>query len=493
MKKLFSTILIIINIVLLIPSNSYGICNTVNFTKNISAIQVILSDGTIIHDIRLSDTSKAGIDVKRENYKNLNLIFMINTGMESAALAETKNTIRNCITLLHDQVYGGNNFVASYNADGTPKTSKINLDVIAFKTLDSEGTAGSGKSSWINSVARDASNEDSAEKKTMARLEKQITDGKDNRNLEQALKKAQKTFDNYDNTRLLQYIILITDKTENDDIITASNSILKDLTDNNMIGAYIVSVSGTVNSSLDKLMKGIYAVQYSSTSIGNIESLVRINAINAIKESLIKAASLVPLSDSPFVQIAPNVIYLISDSGLLHGATLKIEYVMKIEKTSIYGNGSITIKKMRDMMDNKLSFNEGESLITDPSITNGDMGWHMKKGEDDDGNEIQFLEINNSQKLKTLDSEEKRLERRLILTTVLSTENLEETFENSAMASLKYDLGDGEAPLSIELNAKAMDVEIIPPTGIKAEYIYIAITVLLAIVITYVTKMKMKK
>ena len=62
----------------LFPSKSDAVCNTANFTKDITAARLTLADGTVFSNIVVQrGTLQTQPNVSSNNFKDLNLLFII--------------------------------------------------------------------------------------------------------------------------------------------------------------------------------------------------------------------------------------------------------------------------------------------------------------------------------------------------------------------------------------------------------------------------------
>jgi len=118
--KLISVIFVIVCVLILMSNQSYGICNTIRFSKEVSAVQLILADGRVLYDIKVNKNIPSQPDetLKETSYKNLNLIFVVET---ENGVAENKASISQFINQIYT-LYGDN-------------ASKIKMGVVPFQDL----------------------------------------------------------------------------------------------------------------------------------------------------------------------------------------------------------------------------------------------------------------------------------------------------------------------------------------------------------------------
>lgn len=149
-------------------------------------------------------------------------------------------------------------------------------------------------------------------------------------------------------------------------------------------------------------------------------------------------------------------IILQLDEEIMHGATLKIEYVISI--TSTFNSSNIVIE---DFYDDPLIFSENEKLLTE-NKTNKDYGWKMQNGKliNDSGGDS----IHEAQEHKV----------KLVLSAVLTPTIIHDLnrIGNSATFQLKnvdtgeeYIINKNTNNDPNETRIKSLDILIIPPTG----------------------------
>lgn len=253
------------------------------------------------------------------------------------------------------------------------------------------------------------------------------------------------------NSQLLQYMILITDGIANEDICVSSNVILKDLSEN-MVSMYgmLIGKNANTDNNLKKLFNRIYEMQVANDILlANVAYQLKNGAYEYISQFIIKESTLMPSGGDKNTVLTPDRVILTADEEILHGATLKIEYIMSCSRYAAYGSGQIYSGKILDLKDDKLLFARDDRLLTDPSKTNGDYGWEM-----------------TSEGLVTTHVSD---ETKLMLSVLITPESLgNATYKNTAKCSTSFDVGFGSTA-NYTLADSALDVQILPPFGPKEE------------------------
>ena len=103
-KRQICKILVILLCISFIPKQSYAICNTFNFSKEVSAVQLTLANGVVLHDIRVDKNIKAQRPIFGDVYKTLNLVFIIEA---ESNIYKNKAKLISFIEKLYD-LYGDN-------------------------------------------------------------------------------------------------------------------------------------------------------------------------------------------------------------------------------------------------------------------------------------------------------------------------------------------------------------------------------------------------
>lgn len=145
-----------------------------------------------------------------------------------------------------------------------------------------------------------------------------------------------------------------------------------------------------------------------------------------------------------------NKIIMQMDDEIIHGATLKIEYIINIW-TEFKSNDI----KIKDYCSDSLKFNQNEKMLTE-NKTNKDYNWNM------DANGV----IIHNSGSKGSDAEH-AYKVKLVLSTVLTKTNFDK-FENSITFSLKNTENKSviEGGVNENEKIKSLGFLIIPPTGI---------------------------
>lgn len=253
------------------------------------------------------------------------------------------------------------------------------------------------------------------------------------------------------NSQLLQYMVLITDGIENENMCVSSNVILKDLSEN-MVSMYgvLIGKNANANSNLQKMFNRVYEMTVANdVLLANVAYQLKNSAYEYISEFVIKESTIMPSGGDKNTVLTPDRIILTADEEILHGATLKIEYIMSCSRYSAYGSGQIYSGKILDLKDDKLLFAREDRLLTDPSKTNGDYGWEV-----------------TSEGLVTRQVSD---ETKLMLSVLITPESLgNATYKNTARCSTSFDVGFGSTA-NYTLADSALDVQILPPFGLEEE------------------------
>ncbi|MCI9038838.1 MAG: VWA domain-containing protein [Clostridia bacterium] len=442
MKKFIKCIGIIIMLVSFIMSfrtnKSYGICNTVQFTKEVSAIQLTLADGKILYDLKVEKKVDNQVNLLPESYKNLNLIFVIET---QNGVAQNKAAINSFINKVYD-LYGTN-------------VDKIRMGIVPFEDLTQDE---------VDSRTNSINTNETILKNSKSEIINDVNNLQQNsrRTLQEALITVQNNFSTYyisQNDRLLQYMILITDGIENANInvrvngieqnmVDASNVVLKDLSNNNMVAMYglLIDINRSRDANLRRVLDGVLEMTASEDlSLYNVGIQLENSVYEYINQFVIRESTLVPSGGVTDTLFTPDAIILTADEELVHGATLKIEYVMSVSRYAVYGDGTIYTSKFIDYKDDRLAFNANAKLLTEPNKTNADYGWQMT-GEG-------------------LVTERGGTNTKLLLSVLLTPQQYGDSrFSNSAKCATSFDVGSGSTA-SYTLSDKAIDVVVLPPFG----------------------------
>ncbi len=456
-------IFIVSNFILLLPNKSYGICNTVRFSKEISAVRLTLANGQILYDTKIDKKTVDLNNLTSDSYKNLNIIFVIET---ENGLEENKQSIKSFIEKVY-LLYGKNE-------------NKVQIGIVPFRDL----TQSEIDNRIINDEKaddndkQDENNEDEEEvnlleedilKETKQDVLNEIDrlENNNNQTLIEAITIAQNNFlDNNGsgNDRLLQYMVLITDGIENgntnveineveQNVITSSNVILKDLSNENMVAMYAMLVGFQKNETIEKLIDSVYEMTTAnSLSLENVKYQLENNVYDYISQYIIRESTIVPTSSGIGQPVLmSNQILLLVDEEILQGAILTIEYEMSVSRYSVYSDGEIYYSKFLDEKDEKLAFDENTPLLTEQSKTNASYEWKMT----DEG--LVSNSENNTVKL-------------VLSTIITSTNNSEgQVYENIAKCNTAFSIGDNGETARYLITSKAMNVVILPPFGLEEQ------------------------
>ena len=150
------------------------------------------------------------------------------------------------------------------------------------------------------------------------------------------------------------------------------------------------------------------------------------------------------------VLIGGDKIIFQVDEEILHGATLRIEYVISI--TTAFDMNNIVIN---DLYSSDFVFNQDEPLLSEASRTNRDYGWQMNGNTLVTGSGGQTIQAATEYRTK------------IVLSTVLTPERLPDLslIGNSMTFSLNDIDHNNTISVGQDANIKALDFLIIPPTG----------------------------
>lgn len=424
-KFIFCLILIITNITIFVPNKVDAICNTIRFSKEVSAINLTLADGTVLYDLAVSKNATPDVStLTPTNYKNLNLIFIIDT---KTGLTEKKNAVNGFIDKVYSDLY-------------PTAPDKIKMGVIPFNDLSDTEIAGRSSVPDATQNVWKSSKDDI--KNSVNNLQ-----ASSNQTLEDALTIAYNNMEPNDGSRnneLVQEIVIISNGINNSNICVNSNTLLKDLGER-MIAMYGIFIDVPEdNSNIKNLTKEIYELKIAYLSLSNVQTQLEFAVLEYIKQYMVNESTIIPKVNKTSM-VTNNSITLFVDEELIYGATLKIEYVFTTSRVALYGSGDIYENTIRDEKDAKLVFRANEKLITDSSKTNSDYGWQ------DAGNGLMTRVTDN--------------EIKLVLSTVITPEMMKDAiFSNSATCYTSFDVGSG-ASARYTLSDKAIDVIVMPPFG----------------------------
>lgn len=427
--ELIIIVFVIFCILILMSNQSYGICNTIRFSKEVSAVQLILADGRMLYDIKVDKNVNDQQNLRETSYKNLNLVFVVET---ENGVAENKASVAQFINQIY-ALYGDND-------------SKIKMGIVPFKDLSEEQIA--ARTVLPASMGNILKNSKTDILNDVNNLQADNT-----RTLQEALMAVQESLSDNpyggSNGELLQYMVLITDGIQNENMCVSSNVILKDLSEN-MVSMYgmMIGTNANTNPNMQKLFNRIYEMQVANNVLlANVAYQLKNGAYEYISQFIIKESTLMPSGGDANTVLTPDRVILTADEEILHGATLKIEYIMSCSRYAAYGSGQIYSGKILDLKDEKLLFARDEKLITDPSKTNADYGWEM-----------------TSEGLVTTQVTD---ETKLMLSVLITPESLgDATYRNSAKCATSFDVGFGSTA-NYTLSDKALDVQILPPFGLE--------------------------
>lgn len=447
MKKvinlIFCIIIIVANIVIFTPSKVHAICNTIKFSKEVSAVRLTLSDGSILYDLALEKDTTPQANLTSANYKNLNLIFVVET---KNGLDQNKSAMSQFIKNVYQSYTNGND--------------RIRMGVIQFNDLSQ---------TQIDERKENINTEQDIWKDSQESILNEVSNLKtdSNQTIQEALMIAQYNMQSNNgskNDSLIQQIIIITDGINNEDVCASSNAILRDLSEN-MVSMYGVFIGVSQNNNnIKELTNKVYELRASyDVSLENVVYQLTTDVYEYIRQYMIRESTIIPKVNKTSM-ITNNSITLFVDEELIYGATLKIEYIITLSRVAIYGDGSIYENKILDEKDPKLIFRKNETLITDASKTNADYGWN----ETPEG----LITNKNAKEIK------------LVLSTIITPEQMNNAvYSNTAKCTTAYDVGGG-ATARYTLSDESIDVIVMPPFGKTELNVEKIITITIGIVAT---------
>ncbi len=414
----------------LFPSKSDAVCNTANFTKDITAARLTLADGTVFSNIVVQrGTLQTQPNVSSNNFKDLNLLFIIKAD-DDAALAYIKTGLNTFIEQLY--AFYGN------PVTGSALSNKIRIGIIPFKDIPSTGAGSTtnvlktGKEQVRNEIANLNTSQDRSLKDALDTTLNIMTENSSGGR----------------NGELAQQIVLITDGLQEEQVCQDANVALKDLSDN-MIAMYgiLYNVSPSSNENIRNLINGVY--EMNTTTVGSwaqVEAQLLGYVLDYIKQFGVKTDTINPVGSGINTIFSSEGIVITVDEEYIHGATLEIEYEMAGARYAYYGSGDIISCRIKDHKDIKMAFSQDQKLLTEPNKTNAHYGWHQE------GTDIVTDSGSGTAKL--------------VLSTTITPEQIETelTYENSATCELVFEVGEN-TPASYQLTAIALPVSLLPPFG----------------------------
>ena len=498
MKKIKRSYIIILltSILALIPNISLGWCNTVTFDKEVTAAQIVLENGQVLHDIRIN---KKKVDQKKltsNDYKLLNLTILFDTKILSAT-ANSRTGVASVINP-NANTTEENNYISTikslidslYNIYSTNKKmeNKIKLHFIPFNS----GAGENYTTQEENDIVKERDDNYSNFLSKLKNLSSNTS-----RPLNKALELAQEKFEDNNqgelNENLLQYLLVITKNIPNENVRKSSKALIEELPGKNMIAGKIIQIDGSTGL--------VGNISISITSIDNINTFkqnVKNQLSEDIKKELIKAEQIFPANNYKNVQITSNSITFICNDDILYGAKLRVEYEMKLKIGALYAADKNTIEvrsqTINDFYSPRFSFSEDEKLITEPKKTNKNYGWVKTKetrlkDKKTKGKKEECVSTNYYDKSNNV---------KLVLTSTLSGSKDEDyEFTNEVDCSTSYKVADRNFWNSF--TDSAMRVLIIPPTGedkspkIELYYISLNSIILFTATLTIIAIRKKRK
>lgn len=193
---------------------------------------------------------------------------------------------------------------------------------------------------------------------------------------------------------------------------------------------------------------------------------------DSIYSELVQITEQTTTNNSHNVSILPNESLIITvDDELMHGATLEIEYIFRIQLLTDCKSVSIS-----DQLTPELSYSKDDQLLTDDKI-NEDYHWQFEDN-------LLTYTFANPEKLKKDDI----LEQKVIVSTTLTPDNPNNRFENTS--SFKIIRNDTDEEFSG--SSSALTVLILPPFG-KNTFCLPLFIPLIILVIVLLIFLKLKK
>ena len=440
-KKVVFCLLIIVLIIITTCQHSYAINNytdgvlyykdTVNGIlayKQINALKMTLSDGTVLEDATLSTSSAMDIE---EILKKLEIVFVIDTSgsMSGGKEETTKNSTKKLVETLYDKL-----------VEDESNNTKLGIGVIYF-----------------NSGMKEVLDMSYNKQEILNQLDKIYASG--GTKMADSLQKAKTMLTSTPSgENILKIVCTLSDGALSDENESIAN--FKEI-HNEKISTMSIFVDTPVTSAFSILQSqnSNYHKNLRTTE-ANLEKTIVDDIYNEIYMKVILYSDPTTVYNLGNAAIIPgdNKVLFQVDEEIMHGATIEIEYIISLvcafETTNI---------KIADFYTNALMYNENKKMLMEDR-TNKDYGWKVQNGYllNDSGNVV--IQPGKEYKIK------------LVLSTVLTPTVLRdfEKLENYVMFSLDR-IKDGNIVENIQIvnnntstkenKIKSLDVLIIPPTG----------------------------
>lgn len=381
--------------------------------KQVSGFQVQLADGSMLLDGGVSTNSDLDII---ENLGNVEIVFVIDTSgsMGGTKVTTTKTSTKTLVESLFDKL----------GAD------HLQIGVIFFN-------------SGMRDVLELTNNEDNI----MSQLDKIYASG--GTAMSDSLQKANSMLSatpTDDNT--IKIVCTLSDGALGDE----SESIAEfENLNSSGISTISIFVETPVTSAFANLATNNQYHKNMQTSTANLATTIVEDIYSEIymRVILMSEPNTIYNSNNENVLIGGDKIVFQADEEILHGATLRIEYVMSI--ITAFNANHI---KITDYYSDEFTFNSNESLLTE-SGTNNNYGWKIENNSlvCDSGDSG----ISGATEYKV----------KLVLSTVLTPERLYDLRKMGNYMTFSLNDIDHNQTISVDASAniKALDFLIIPPTG----------------------------
>lgn len=385
--------------------------------KQVSAFQVQLADGSILLDAGISTGSDVNII---ENMSDVEIVFVLDTSgsMSDGKDQTTRDSTKTLVNSLFDRI----------------GAEHLQIGVLFFNNgLDTANIL-------------EMTNDQNA---ITSHLDKIYASG--GTEMAQALQKAKEMLTATPDDDTIKIVCTLSDGglAEDDEPISMSEfrsineagiSTISIFVDTPITPAF---ASLAANSELHKNME---------TSTANLAETIVEDIYNEIYFKIILMSEPVTTYNVNHegVLIGGDKIIFQVDEEILHGATLRIEYVISI--TTAFDMNNIVIN---DLYSSDFVFNQDEPLLSEASRTNRDYGWQMNGNTLVTGSGGQTIQAATEYRTK------------IVLSTVLTPERLPDLslIGNSMTFSLNDIDHNNTISVGQDANIKALDFLIIPPTG----------------------------
>lgn len=404
--------------------------------KHVSAFQIQLADGSILLDAGISTDSN--IDII-ENLSDVEIVFVLDTsGSMSGTRVDTlKESSKTLVTSLFEKI----------------GAEHLQIGVLFFNSgLDTSNIL-------------DMTNDQDT---ILSHLDKLYASG--GTQMADSLVQAKSMLDSLESSEDAIKIICtlsdgaISDETET---ITQFNEI-----NNAGISTISIFVDTSITTAFSNLASTNELHKNLETSTSNLAETIVEDIYNEIYFKIILMSE--PVAEynvsHDSVLIGGDKIIFQLDEEILHGATLRVEYVISI--LSAFDMNNIVVN---DIYSSDFIFSSSEPLLTEPTATNADYGWYVN------GNTL--VTTSGSQTI----SAATEYRTKLVLSTVLTPERLPylSSIGNSMTFSLN-NLSDNTTISVDETNSdiQALEVVIFPPFGTtdeSEEYKLLQISLLITI------------